>query len=255
MNTVKTNQFLYQAKFPEHGEIGFITFKKKYGRYFELKFRNQIKPLYFIEKFKKYRVSDTQITVGEARINFIKGTLYETLPLKSLFFFKGTWEFYLKPNNKEEKLTLIRKYKNDYFLKSSNIGMFILYDRDFLSSLSEVREVKKIDADLLSMFKIYKNIYGTCRLPVIGLIPSISGLYDGTFKIGSCIGPFGSGEGKDICSYCRFGPRAYRTNGHRGIAAKLKGCGQELVNAFLRPYHHDHLRCLATNLETEGYRA
>ena len=88
--TSRANQLTYKAKFSHQGEIGVITFEKKKGesKYFNLKIKNQIRPLYFIERFKKYKVLNLRLTVGDARLTFVKGHFYETIPFGSLLIFK-----------------------------------------------------------------------------------------------------------------------------------------------------------------------
>ncbi|UCH97135.1 MAG: hypothetical protein JSV88_09870 [Candidatus Aminicenantes bacterium] len=160
--TSKGNKLTYKAKFSNQGEIGVITFdfEKKEGKYSNVQIRNQIQPLYFIEKFKKYKANNIRLTVGDAQLHFISGYFLETLPFQSLLLFKGKWRFHIKPNDREEQLTLNRIYKRDYFSQSSKTGIFILTEKDFLEKLPPVGEVQALDKECQSLFKMYREAYG-----------------------------------------------------------------------------------------------
>jgi hypothetical protein len=164
--TSQPNQLIYKAKFNRQGEIGVIIFEKKDGKYLNLKIKNQIKPLYFVETLRKYRAANIKLTVGDARIHFKRGHFYETAPYKLLLIFKGRWRISIKPNDEEEKLTLKRKYKKDYFERSEETGIFILDKRDFLDRLPSKREIITLDTDtewdedVRSLFNMYQEIYG-----------------------------------------------------------------------------------------------
>jgi len=160
--TSRANQLTYKAKFSHQGEIGVITFEKKKGenRYFNLKIKNQIRPLYFIEKFKKYKVLNLRLTVGDARLTFVKGHFYETIPFGSLLIFKGKWQFSIKPNDREEQLTLKRKFRKDFFSKSTKTGIFILPETDFLEGLPSDGETAVLDKETQSLYNMYRDTYG-----------------------------------------------------------------------------------------------
>ena len=154
------NKLTYKAKFTQQGEIGIITFETEKGKYFNLKIKNQIRPLYFVEKFKRYKVRGLRLSVGDARFYFIKGHFYETMPFHSLLIFKGKWLVSIKPNDREEQLTLKRKYKKDFFSKKPNTGIFILHKKDFLKRLPEDGETVVLDKDMQSLYHMYRETYG-----------------------------------------------------------------------------------------------
>jgi hypothetical protein len=160
--TSKGNKLTYKAKFSHQGEIGIITFdfNEKTGKYSNAKIQNQIQPLYFIEKFRKYKVDNLRLTVGDAQFHFISGHFYATLPFHSLLLFNGKWTFYIKPSDREEQLTLNRIYKKDYFSQSSKIGIFVLPELDFLEKLPTVGEVRTLDKDSHFLYKMYRETYG-----------------------------------------------------------------------------------------------
>lgn len=158
--TSQTNNLTYKAKFSNQGEIGVITFRVKGGRYSNIKIKNQIQPLYFIEKFKKYKAVNLRVTVGDAQLHFIKGYFYETIPFHSLLVFKGKWKFSIKPNDWEEQLTLKRKYRKDYFSRTNQTGVFILHKKDFLEKLSPDGETAVLDKESQSLYNMYRDTYG-----------------------------------------------------------------------------------------------
>jgi len=160
--TSKGNKLTYKAKFSHQGEIGVITFDfdEKSGKYSNAKIQNQIQPLYFIEKFKKYKADNLRLTVGDAQFHFISGYFYATLPFHSLLLFNGKWTFYIKPGDREEQLTLSRIYKKDYFSQTNEIGIFVLPDKDFLEKLPAVGEVRTLDKESQSLYKMYREAYG-----------------------------------------------------------------------------------------------
>ncbi len=160
--TSKGNKLTYKAKFDHQGEIGVITFdfEEKAGKYSNAKIQNQIQPLYFIEKFRKYKANNIRLTVGDAQFHFISGHFYATLPFQSLLLFKGKWTFNIKPNDREEQLTLNRLYKKDYFSQSNKVGIFVLPEKDFLEKLPVVGEVRTLDKESLLLYKMYRNAYG-----------------------------------------------------------------------------------------------
>jgi len=164
--TSQPNQLIYKAKFSRRGEIGIIIFEKKDSKYLNLKIKNQIKPLYFVETFRKYRAANIKVTIGDARIHFKRGHFYETAPYKLLLIFKGRWKISINPNDMEEKLTLKRKYKKDYFEGAGKTGIFILDKKDFLNHLSSKGEIitygtdTELDEDVRSLFNMYQEVYG-----------------------------------------------------------------------------------------------
>ncbi|MCP5104426.1 MAG: hypothetical protein GY950_13645, partial [bacterium] len=158
--TSEENRLTYNAKFSSRGEIGVIVFEKKEGKYLNVKIKNQIKPLYFIDKFKKYPVSNLQLFIGDARIHFSSGYFYHSLPFQWLLIFEGRWSISIKPGDKEEKLTLKRKFKKDFFAESSNSGVFILHNTDFLARLQPEGEVTAAGKGSQAIYNMYREAYG-----------------------------------------------------------------------------------------------
>jgi len=155
-----SNKITYRAKFLKYGEVGVIIFNKKDKKFLNLSIINQIKPIYFINNFKKYHVNNLSLKVGDAKIHFEEGYIYESIPFNLLMIFSGNWEFSIKPNDEEEKLTLKNEYKKDFFSKSNNRGIFILEDKSFLSKTTQLGKVTRLDKKSQSLFEIYRDTYG-----------------------------------------------------------------------------------------------
>lgn len=158
----------YKAKFHRRGEAGVVTFEKKDGKYTGLKIENQIRPLYFIERFQTYSVSGERgelptMTLGDAVIRFKKGTFYQPLPFKFLLLFDGEWEFSITPNDEEERLTLKRMFKSETLVLSREQGIFITDDQKFMGRLSPAGEVLPGDKEARSvsgLLRLYNEKYG-----------------------------------------------------------------------------------------------
>ena len=155
-----SNKITYRAKFTKYGEAGVITFNKKDKKFSNLSIINQIKPIYIINNFKKYHVNNLSLKVGDATIYFKEGYIYESIPSNLLMIYRGKWEFSIKPNDEEERLTLKKKYKKDFFSKSNNRGIFVLEDKSFLNKTTKLGKVTKLDKKSQSLFKMYRNTYG-----------------------------------------------------------------------------------------------
>lgn len=152
----------YEAKYPKQAEMGMITFEKKDGKYQKVEVKNQVKPMFFIRGFKKYRVSNLPLKVGDARIRFINGHFFEPLPSGPILFFRGQWQISIKPKDAEEQLTLKRKFKKDYFEETNNAGIFILDKKIKLKALTPEGEtaLNEIDSELQPLFDLYRKTYG-----------------------------------------------------------------------------------------------
>ena len=155
-----SKKITYRAKFLKYGEVGVIIFNKKDKKFSNLSIINQIKPIYFINSFKKYHVNNLSLKIGDAKIHFKEGYIYESIPFNLLMIFSGKWEFSIKPNDDEERLTLKNKYKKDFFSKSNNRGIFILEDKSFLNKTTQLGKVTGLDKKSQSLFETYRDTYG-----------------------------------------------------------------------------------------------
>ncbi|MCP4213425.1 MAG: M1 family metallopeptidase [bacterium] len=158
--TTRGNRLYYQAKFPQQGEIGVISFNEKDGAFSDIRIKNQIKPLHYIKSFKTYPANNIKMDIGDAKIHFISGHFYESIPYKALLLFKGKWKIDIKPNDDEEQLTLKRQYKKDYFSVTKRVGIFIFEDKSFLKKLTAVDENTVLDKELQPLFERHRDYYG-----------------------------------------------------------------------------------------------
>jgi hypothetical protein len=156
----QSSRLIYQVKFDKYGEIGVILYEKKENKYLNLKITNQIKPLYFIKSIKRYTVKNLKIDLGDAQIHFKTGVFFQMSPFDSLFLFDGRWTFYIKPEDNEERLTLKRQFKKDYFSRSPGKGIFIIQDREFLKKLPNEGEEPILNKELDLLFRIYRDNFG-----------------------------------------------------------------------------------------------
>lgn len=174
--TTGENNLTYKAKFNGRGEIGTITFEKKEGKYSHLEIGNQIRPLYFIEKFEKYNISDSplSLTIGDAVIRFDEGTFYRPAPFPFFLLFDGKWEFSITPKDEEERLTLKRKFKSSSLNLSPGQGIFLLEapvendnagGDDLINGLTPAGEISASNLEegaeaISGLFRLYNEKYG-----------------------------------------------------------------------------------------------
>ena len=126
MVALDNTRYFYRVKFKDWGEMGVIEFSREDNKYFNLRFRNRVKPLEFIDSFHVYPVSNTRIPLGDAVIHLTRGEIYMAEPSGGLFLFLGQWEFYIRPGEKEEQITLERKFNRDFFQQKTDRGLFCL---------------------------------------------------------------------------------------------------------------------------------
>ncbi len=155
------NELQYKVKFKNYAEIGNITFNRENSRYGQLAIVNQIKPLYFHDGYRRYKVEDLSLRIGDAEILLVRGTLFEPTPAPTPLFFSGDWQFKIQPTDTEEQLTLNRLFRSDTFTRSSKRGIFIIGNREILKNLIFQGEIKAIDSsDLQQEIQIYRDYFG-----------------------------------------------------------------------------------------------
>ena len=159
---LQANQFVYKVKYADFAEIGNLSFGKQGDLYAQLKIENQITPIYFIDGFKKYAVSELVLTIGDAQVRFDTGFFYLAWPARQPLLFEGQWHFQLTPSDAEERLTLSRLYKKDTFSQASTSGIFVLEDMSFLEKLpSTAEDVSALDSPVLQKaYQVYQNYFG-----------------------------------------------------------------------------------------------
>ncbi len=161
LQSVNKNELLYKAKFKEYAEIGSIMYSVDNQRLVKLSIGKQVKPLYFFQSFKKFTVENLSLRLGDAEILFQKGSLYEPFPAPAPLLFLGDWQFRIKPGDEEERLTLVRLFKSDTFVKAGTQGVFILQDKSFLNSANILGETVNPDLlELAPLLAIHRQYFG-----------------------------------------------------------------------------------------------
>jgi hypothetical protein len=154
------NQLVYYCKFPSSAEIGFIEYEIINNKFSNLKLTNQIKPLYFIDKLRKYKVNKFELKLGDALFSFSDGVLYETIPYPLFYLYKGNWKVQIQPANEEESLTLKKLYNESHFTRQLNAGFFIFEDKAFIEKLERIEDGMLFDIELVDFYNYYKDSYG-----------------------------------------------------------------------------------------------
>jgi hypothetical protein len=158
--TYNIEKLTYKAKFPEYAEIGTITYEKKNGKYSRVKIKNQIKPLIFIENFKKVRIRDLNLNIGDARIHFLDGSFYLSSPFDQVLFFIGQWEFSILPSDGEEQITLKQMTGDNQLTLGNTWGIFILTDKGFLKGLPAETHAFTPESPVAPLMDIYRSYFG-----------------------------------------------------------------------------------------------
>ncbi len=158
----------YQVKFSTYAETGNIFFSRKEGFYHSLSIANQIKPFHFFSSFLRYRLKNYSFAVGDARITLQDGYLYEPQPAGRPWFFIGRWNFFISPEDEEERLTLQRRYRGDSFSRDNQWGVFLLADNTRPPALGPAEEPPEDDLMLL--------------LPLLRYVQDYFGVFQEDFK-------------------------------------------------------------------------
>jgi len=158
---LRQNDLMYFARFRNFAEIGEITFTSENGKYQQLNLKRNIKPLYFVNSFSRYAVTNRTIRLGDAEIRFKKGAIYQGLPMGNVFIFSGEWEFKIRPNDEEERLTLLNLVRSDAFKKEAQAGIFIFSRPDILNDLPPPVIASAIDDDEARLlYEIFQKKWG-----------------------------------------------------------------------------------------------
>jgi hypothetical protein len=158
---LRPNDLMFFARFRDFGEIGELTFILENGKYRQLNLKRNIKPLYFINSFSRYAVTDRTVRIGDAEIRFKKGDIYQGLPMGNLFIFSGDWEFSIRPDSEEERLTLRNLVRSDAFKKEAQAGVFIFSQPDFVNSLPAPEPAAGLgDEEAKALYEIFQKHWG-----------------------------------------------------------------------------------------------
>ena len=141
---LRKNKIKYYIKYLNKGEMGFIQFKKKKGKYSELNIIKNFSDMSFIRSFNKIHVKNKSIQIGDARLLITEGFLYIANPLNRLTLFEGNFKIIISPNNIEEQKTLQYLFNNSVFSCSDTTGVF-LFKSDIINGLIK----NKIKNDLI----------------------------------------------------------------------------------------------------------
>jgi hypothetical protein len=192
---LRQDNLMFFARFREFAEIGEISYEQENGKYRQLNLKRNLKPLYFIDSFSRYALVDRTIRMGDAEIHFKKGVMYRGMPMGCLFIFCGEWEFRIRPEVEEERLTLIKQVRSDTFAKDAQAGVFIFSQPDFLDDLSPLSPVRAVaDEEAKLLYEIFQQKWGMH-------IPFFNELWYFPFAPDFNAAVFYRKPGKAYCSY------------------------------------------------------
>ena len=158
---LRQDNLMYFARFQDFAEIGEITYERENGKYRQLNLKRNLKPLYFIDSFSRYAVADRTIRMGDAEIHFKKGVIYRGMPMGSVFIFCGDWEFSIRPNSEEERLTLRNLVRSETFANNSQAGVFIFSRPDFVDGLPAPEPAAGLDdQEAKALYEIFQKRWG-----------------------------------------------------------------------------------------------
>jgi hypothetical protein len=162
---LRPNNLMYFARFQDVAEIGELAFERENGRYRRLALKRTIKPLYFIRSFLRYAVVDRRLRMGDAEIHFRKGFIYRGMPMGNVFLFSGEWEFRIRPDSDEERLTLQGLERSDMLAKEARAGVFVLNSpEELLEGLPEPEPAMAPDDE--EVLALYKSLQERWGMPV-----------------------------------------------------------------------------------------
>ena len=99
--------------------------------------------------------------MGDAEIHFIKGAMYQGLPMGNVFIFSGEWEFKIRPESEEERLTLQNLVRSDTLKKESQAGVFIFNEPDWLAELPAPTPASELaDDETRLLYDIFQKKWG-----------------------------------------------------------------------------------------------
>ena len=192
---LRQDNLMFFARFKEFAEIGEITFETENGTYRQLSLKRNLRPIHFIDSFSRHDLSDRTIRMGDAEIHFSKGSIYRGLPMGCVYIFCGQWEFTIRPDSEEEKLTLLRQVRSETFVKEAQAGIFIISSPDFLDGLPPATTVSEfVDEEAMLLYRIFQQQWGM-------LIPFFNDLWYFPFAADFNLALFHNKPGK---SYYRY---------------------------------------------------
>jgi hypothetical protein len=158
---LRQNDLMFFARFRDFAEIGEITYEKENGKYRQLNLKRNIKDLHFIDSFSRYVITERTIRIGDAEIYFKNGVMYQGLPMGNLFVFSGEWEFKIRPEDEEERTTLLHLLRSATFKKESLAGIFILSRPEEVAGLSAPAPASGLDNEEAKLlYEIFQKHWG-----------------------------------------------------------------------------------------------
>jgi hypothetical protein len=160
-SSLRPDDLMFFARFRDYAEIGEITFSIENGKYSQLRLQRNIKPLYFVNSFSRYEISERTMRMGDALIHFKKGVIYRGQPMGNLFVFVGDWEFRITPDSEEERLTLRNLVRSETFAKDAQAGVFVCNQADFLDGLPAPQPLAVLeDEEAKALYEIFQKHWG-----------------------------------------------------------------------------------------------
>jgi len=158
---LRPNNLMFFARFRDFGEIGELTYSWENGKYRQLNLKRNIKPLYFVDSFSRYALNERSIRLGDAEIYFKKGVIYQGLPIGNLFIFSGDWEFRIRPEDEEERLTLRNLERSTTFVKGSRAAVFVFSRPEVLAGLPRPETAADLgDEEAKALYAIFQKHWG-----------------------------------------------------------------------------------------------
>ncbi len=159
---VRPNDLMFFARFRDVAEIGELTYERENDKYCRLALKRVIKPMHFIRSFSRYAVTDRRLRMGDAEIHFKKGTLIRGLPIGNVFLFNGEWEFRIRPESEEERLTLQTLERSDTLARESRAGIFVVSRPEELLAGLDAPEpcAGPVDEETRVLYKMFQDRWG-----------------------------------------------------------------------------------------------
>jgi hypothetical protein len=158
---LQQNNLMFFARFNNYAEIGEIAFAKENGKYQQLSLKPGIKPLYFIRAFSRFVVENRTIRMGDAEVFFKKGVIYQGMPMSNVFIFSGEWEFRIRPEDEEERMTLRNLVRDETFRKEARTGIFVFSRPDVIAGLPAPKSSGRLDDEAAkALYEIFQKKWG-----------------------------------------------------------------------------------------------
>ncbi|MCX6558209.1 MAG: M1 family aminopeptidase [Candidatus Aminicenantes bacterium] len=158
---LRQDDLMYFARFKEFAEIGEITFERDGDTYRQLSLKRNLKPLYFVDHFSRTVMTERTVSMGDAVIHFKNGVMYRGMPMGNVFVFCGDWEFSIRPESEEERLTLLSQVRSDTFVKEAQAGVFVFSQPEFMDDLPPPTAVRELaDGEAKLLYDIFQQKWG-----------------------------------------------------------------------------------------------